>query len=84
MLRQRRVTLKDAHLNNNQYHTPQLTSATFVASRATIFSIEVKCSGEVFEVLAKILPRAVAEMILTHCVDVVEGDVFDVYESGLN
>jgi hypothetical protein len=71
-------------LNNNQYHTPQLTSAAFVASCAAILGVEVKCSGEVFEVLAKILPRAMTEMILTHCVDVVEGEVFYVYESGLN
>jgi hypothetical protein len=70
--------------NSNQYHTPQLTFAAFIASCAAIFGLKVERSGEVFEVSANILHRAMAEMILMHCVDVVKGEVFDVDESGLN
>ena len=80
----RRATLVDVRSNSNQYHTPQLTFAAFVASRAAIFGLKVERSGEVLEVSPKILHRAMAEMILTHCVNVVEGEVFGVDESGLN
>ncbi len=52
--------------------------------RAAIFGLEVERSGEVLVVSAKILHSAMAEMLLTYCVDVVEGEVLDVYESGLN
>ena len=48
-LRRRLVALEDARSNSNQYHTPQLTFAAFVASRATIFGLEVERSGEVLE-----------------------------------
>ena len=71
-------------MNSNQYHMPQLTFATFVAPCTTIFGLKVERSGEVLEVLAKNLHRAMAEMLLMHCDDVVEGEVFDVYKSGLN
>ena len=79
-----RAALEDVCLNSNQYHTPQLTFTAFVALRAAIFGLKVERSGEVLEVSPKILHRAMAEMILMHCVDVVEGEVFDVDESGLN
>jgi len=51
---------------HKQYQTPQLTFATFVASCATIFGLEVEHSGEVLVVSAKILHSAMAEMLLTH------------------
>ena len=72
-LRQRRIALEDAHTNNNQYHKPQLIFAALVASRAAIFGLKVERSGEVLVVLARIIHSAMAEMHLTHCVDVVEG-----------
>ena len=52
--------------------------------RAAIFGLKVERSGEVLEVLAKILHRVMAEMLLMHFDDVVMGEVFDVYKSGLN
>ena len=62
---------------------PHLTF-TFVASRAAIFGLKVERSGEVLEVLAKISDVTVAEMLLTHCLNVLEGEVTDVYLSCLN
>jgi hypothetical protein len=70
--------------NSNQYHTPQLTFAAFVASRAAIFGLKVERSGEVLEVLVKISDVTVVEMLLTHCLNVLEGEVPDVYLSGMN
>jgi hypothetical protein len=52
--------------------------------RAPLYSASRSNIAEKSLKSAKILHRAMAEMILTHCVDVVEGEVFDVYESGLN
>ena len=51
-----------------------------VLAKQMLFGLEVKCSREVLEVLAKILHRVMAEMILMHCVDVVEGEVFNDWE----
>jgi hypothetical protein len=51
---------------------------------AAIFGLKVKCSREVLVVLAKILYSAMAELLLMHCVTVVEGEVLDVYKAGLN
>ena len=79
-----RAVLEDVHLNSNQYHMPQLTFAAFVASCAAIFGLKAECSGEVLEVSAKILHRAMAKMLLPHCLNILEGEVFDVDESGLN
>ena len=79
-----RAALEDVCLNSNQYHMPQLTFATFVAPCTTIFGLKVERSGEVLEVLAKILHRAMAKMLLPHCLSILEGEVFDVNESGLN
>ena len=64
--RQRRVVLKDASTNNKQYQTLHLTFATFVASRAAIFGLEVERSGEVLVVSAKILHSAMAEILMMH------------------
>ena len=79
-----RAALEDVRSNNNQYHVPQLTFAAFVASCAAIFGLKVERSGEHFEVLAKISDVTVAEMLLTHCLNVLEGEVPDVYLSVMN
>ena len=71
-------------MNNNQYHTPQLTFAAFVASRTAIFGLKVERSVEVLEVSLKISDVVVVEMLFTHCLNVLEGEVPDVYLSGLN
>ncbi len=63
---------------------PQLTFSASAASRASIFGLKVENSKEVLEVLAKISNVAVAEMLLLHCLNVLEGEVPDVYLSGLN
>ncbi len=68
-------------MNNNHYHTPQLTLFASVASRAAIIGLEVESSREVLEVLAKISDVTVAEMLLPHCLNVLEGEVPDVYLS---
>jgi hypothetical protein len=71
---------EDVRSNNNQYHTPQRTTfAAFVASHAAIFGLKVERSGEVLEVSAKISDVTVAEMLITHCLNVLEGEVPDVY-----
>jgi hypothetical protein len=49
-----------------------------------MFGLEVESSREVLEVLVKISNVAVAEMLLTHCLNVLEGEVPDVYVSCLN
>ena len=54
---------------------PQLTFSTSIASRASILGLEVKSSREVLEVLAKIFNAAVAEMLLTHCLNDLMGEV---------
>ena len=84
MLRQRHVAFEDARTNNNQYHTPQLTFSASVAPRASIFGLEVESSREVLQVLAKISIVVVAEMLLTHCLNVLVGEVPNVYLSCLN
>ena len=63
---------------------PQLTFTAFVASCAAIFGLKVESSREVLEVLAKISDVTVAEMLLAHCLNVLEGEVTDVYLSCLN
>ncbi len=63
---------------------PQLTFSASVASRASIFGLEVESSKEVLEVLAKISNAAVAEMLLTHCLNVLMGEVPNVCLSCLN
>jgi len=63
---------------------PQLTFAAIVESRAAIFGLEVERSGEVLNASAKILYAAMSEMLLPHCLNVLEGEVFDFYKSGLN
>ena len=79
------TVLEDVRSNSNQYHTPQLTFTAFVASHAAIFGLKVERGGEVLEVLAKISDVTVAEMLLTHCLNVPEGgEVPDVYLSGMN
>ena len=63
---------------------PQVTFAGFVALRAAIFGLEVERSREVLEVLAESLYAAMLEMPLPYCIDVLEGEVFDVDEYSLN
>ena len=63
---------------------PQLTFVAFVALCAAIFGLKVEHSGEVLEVLAKLLHRAMAEMLLPHCLNILKGEVFNVDETGLN
>jgi len=79
-----RAALEDVRSNSNQYYMPQLTFATFVASCVAIFGLKVERSGEVFEVSAKISDVTVAEMLLMHCLNVLEGEVSDVYLSVMN
>jgi hypothetical protein len=71
-------------MNNNQFHTPQLTFSASDSSCASIFGLEVERSGSVLEVSAKISNVTVAEMLLTHCLNVLEGEIPDVYLSCLN
>ena len=54
---------------------PQLTFSASIALRASIFGLEVKSSREVLEVLAKFFNAAVAEMLLTHCLNDLMGEV---------
>ena len=63
---------------------PQLTFSASDSLCASIFGLKVERSGEVLEVSAKILHRAMTEMLLTHCLNVLEGEVTDVYLSCLN
>jgi hypothetical protein len=79
----RRVALEDVRTNNNQFQTPQLTFSASDSSCASIFGLEVERSGEILEISAKILNRAMAEMLLTHCLNVLEGEIPDVYLSCL-
>ena len=62
-------------MNNKQYHTLQLTFIAFVALHASIFGLEVESSRKVLVVLAKSSFVSVAEMLLMHCLNVLEGEV---------
>ena len=84
LLQTRRVALEDARTNNNQYHTPQLTFSASDASCASIFGLKAESSREVLEVSVNILYAAMLEMLLTHCLNVLEGEVPNVYLSCLN
>ena len=50
--------------------------------RAAILGLEVKPSGEVLTVAAKILRLAVAKMPHMHCLEVFEGEVLNVEATG--
>ena len=76
---QSRAALEDMRMNNKQCHTLQLTFVAFVASRTSIFCLEVESSRKVLVVSAKSSFVTVAEMLLMHCLNVLEGEVPNVY-----